>query len=281
MTADGGSTLRVRVTATSSAGQATATSAQTAVVQTLPPPPPGPGTTLTITDQRWICDRPLAEYGPLPITVEHRMSNAVSRNLPNGAVRLESRCTGDGNPATTDLVLHIHGNGDDQGSATDGLVLVGAHDIEIEGFVNCGLPGGGAHQDGIQMNAAYRLTFRGFQSGNWTAQTATCHGAGGIFYVSELNDNPANLQDVLCEGCRMVGSTQGPTRAGAALSIYGSTRSGARNSCFSANIPLAGPRSDAVAPVESDNLYIKRNSTSPQPSPSACTAAPWAGSTST
>jgi hypothetical protein len=268
--ADATRTIRVRVTTTNAAGQATATSDRTAVVTAPPPPPPsGPGTTLTVTDARWVCDRPLSSYGPLPIRLEHRISNAVSAGLQNGAVRLEGPCTGDGNPATTDLVLHIYGNGADQGSASDGLVLVGAHDIEIEGFVNCGRPGGGAHQDGVQMNRAYRLTFRGFESGNWNAQTATCHGAGGVFYVSELNDNPANLVDVVCEGCRMVGSTQGPTRAGSALSIYGSTRSGARNSCFSANIPLAGPRSDSVAPIETGNLFIKRNSTG-QPSPSAC-----------
>jgi hypothetical protein len=175
----------------------------------------------------------------------------------NGAVRLLSGCTGDGTSAT-DLILHINGNGNDVGSANDGLALVGAHDLEIEGYVNCGRPQGGAHQDGVQMNRAHRITFRGFTSGNVLASqpqnwVPTCHGAGGVFYVSELNDNDANLTNVVCESCRMAGSTSGS--AGTALSIYGSTDSGARNSIFAARRPCwVEPSSSGNGPTRPVNV---------------------------
>lgn len=208
-----------------------------------------PGTTIT-TNARWTCDRPLSEYGPLPILV---VSNFPASNTSgNGAVRLHAACTGDGTDAT-DLILHVNGDGAENGSSNDGIVLVGAHDIEIEGHVDCGRPSGGAHQDGVQMNAAHRITFRGFTSGDWDAKTATCHGAGGVFYVSELNDNPVNLTDVVCDGCRMVGSTTG--NVGRALYLGASTRSGARDSCFAARIPVTQDQ-HAVDPVNTGNVFV-------------------------
>jgi hypothetical protein len=215
-----------------------------------PTPPPSPVGTTIVTSGRWVCNQPLAQYGPLPIRVVQTMPS--SDDALNGSVRLMDGCTGDGTPAT-DLILNVNGNGADIGSPNDAIVLIGAHDLEIEGYANCGRPGGGAHQDGIQMNRAQRVHFIGFEIGDWETQTATCHGAGGIFYVSELNDNAANLLDVTCDRCRMVGSTTGAV--GTAFYLGASTRSGARNSCFSANRPFARDQY-VVDGINDGNVFV-------------------------
>ena len=221
-----------------------------------------------MTGQTWVCNQPVANYATngLPLTVEHTISNSASASSgDNGAVRLLDGCTGDGTTAT-DLILHINGNGNDVGSANDGMVLVGAHDLQIEGYVNCGRPQGGAHQDGVQMNYAHRITFRNFTSGNVGSSNPqnwvpTCHGAGGIFYVSQLTDNDSLLTDVVCEGCKMVGSTYG--NVGTGLSIYGSTDSGARNSTFAARNPCYVESSSSsngpTRPVNVNNTCVTTN----------------------
>jgi hypothetical protein len=226
-----------------------------------PPPPPPGGTVVERTTGTLVCNQPLASYGPLPVTFSTRIPGG-SDSL-NGDVRLMAGCTGDGNPATTDLILDINGNGGTLGSGDDGLVLIGVHDLQIEGHIDCGRPLGGAHQDGVQMNSAHRLTFRGVTSGNVLASqpenwVPTCHGAGGIFYVSELNDNDANLTSVVCDGCHMAGSTTGTVGTG--LSIYGSTDSGARNSTFAARRPCFVQSSSAsngpTRPVNINNTCV-------------------------
>jgi hypothetical protein len=221
-----------------------------------------------VTNQVWVCDQPVRELATngLPLIVEHTISNSASANSgENGAVRLLDGCSGDGTSAT-DLVLHINGNGNDLGTANDGLVLVRAHDLEIEGYVNCGRPQGGAHQDGVQMNYGHRITFRNFTSGNVSSPDPqnwepTCHGAGGIFYVSQLNDNDSELTNVVCEGCKMAGSTYGTVGTG--LSIYGSTDSGARNSIFAARNPCHVESSSSgngpTRPVNVNNTCVTTN----------------------
>ena len=185
-----------------------------------------------------------------------------------------------------DLILHINGNGTTVGSANDGMALIGAHDIDVTGYVNCGAISGGAHQDGVQMNSAFRINFIDFTSGDWGTQVATCFGAGGIWYVSQLNDIPNLLQDVVCIRCKLVGTKAGGGANGTAFGHYGSLRSGARDSCFSANIPytlrpapsplpqgyLDQSGGGAVDPVNSNNLFIDKNSSDPQPSPSDCSS---------
>jgi hypothetical protein len=254
-----------------------------------PPPPPSGGTTITVTSDSWVCDQPLESYATngMPLTVEHTIQNGSAQQ--NGAVRLMDGCTAQasgGRDGSIDLILHINGNGTTIGSSNDGMAIIGAHDIDITGYVNCGAIAGGAHQDGVQMNRGFRLNFINFTSGDWNSQTATCHGAGGIWYVSQLDDIPNLLQDVICIGCKMVGTKAGGGAAGTAFNHVGSLRSGARNSCFSANIPysirtapnplppgyLDQPGGGAVDPVNENNLFIDKDSGSPQPPPSACTA---------
>jgi hypothetical protein len=240
-----------------------------------PPPPSGSGTTIVVNGQ-WICDRPLQQYGPLPIRVTSTLSNDASLNLNRqGGVRLEENCTAGGRDMVPDLILDIRGNGDTVGSHADGLVLIGAHDMDIGGHVECGRVRDGAHQDGVQMNRAFRLNFIGFTSGNWATQTATCHGAGGVWYTSQLTDIPNLLQDVVCYRCKFVGSNpNGGGVAGRAWGNYGSLRSGARDSCFSANIPITtrphplGQSLDAsgggaVQNVNVNNLFIDKGGQNP------------------
>jgi hypothetical protein len=273
--------LRFQVTATNSAGSGQALSAPTAVVQpasTTPPPPPPPsggGTTIVVNGQ-WVCDRPLQQYGALPIRVTATLSNDASLSLARpGAVRLEDGCTAGGRDMVPDLILDIRGNGDNVGSHADGLILIGAHDMDIGGHVECGRVRNGAHQDGVQMNRAFRLNFVGFTSGDWANQSATCHGAGGVWYTSQLTDIPNLLQDVVCYRCKFVGSNpNGGGPAGRAWGNYGSLRSGARDSCFAANIPITtrdhppnqsldASGGGAVQNVNVNNLFIDLNGQNP------------------
>jgi Ca2+-binding RTX toxin-like protein len=251
------------------------------------PPPPSGGTKITINGQ-WVCDQPLSQYGALPIVVDVTLSNSASLQLRRpGAVRLEESCTAGGRDGEIDLYLRINGNGENIGSHSDGLILVGAHDMDIGGYVNCGRVRNGAHQDGVQMNSAFRLNFIGFTSGDWDNQRATCHGAGGVWYVSQLDDVPNLLQDVVCFRCKFVGTNpNGGGAAGRAFGHYGSLRSGARDSCFAANHPytlrdvpsplpagyLDRSGGGAVQPINHANVFIDLNSSDRQPRPSDCRA---------
>src|SRR3990167_3221872 len=194
------------------------------------------GTTIVVNSGSWVCDRPLEEYGELPITIEHTIKNGSPQQ--NGAVRLMSGCTAQnsgGADGNIDLILHINGNGTTIGSANDGMALIGAHDIDVSGYVNCGAISGGAHQDGVQMNTAFRINFIDFTSADWGTQVATCFGAGGIWYVSQLNDIPNLLQDVVCIRCKLVGTKAGGGANGTAFGHYGSLRSGGPGPRFSAH----------------------------------------------
>jgi hypothetical protein len=230
----------------------------------------------------------LSQYGPLPIVVDVTLSNSASLQLRRpGAVRLEEDCTAGGRDNVVDLYLRINGNGENVGSHSDGLILVGAHDMDIGGSVNCGHVRNNAHQDGVQMNSAFRLNFIGFTSGDWENQRATCHGAGGVWYVSQLDDVPNLLQDVVCFRCKFVGTNpNGGGVAGRAFGHYGSLRSGARDSCFAANHPytlrdvpnplpsgyLDREGGGAVQAINQSNLFIDLNSSDRQPRPSDCRA---------
>lgn len=230
------------------------------------------GTTLTVTD-RWTCAQPLSAYGELPITLISNVPNSVAQTRANGMVNLNAGCVGDGNPNTYDLCLHVNGNGTTLGSSSDAVVLRGARDINVGcavGRVNidCGQESSGAHQDGVAVHEGYNVTFHGADSGDWTTQTATCHGAGGVFYpsagVSTATRIPERAVGIVCFGCRMVAKKHEP--GGRALGIYESTDSGAVGSCFSGDPPLtirldtpSGPNRGAVRPVNVDNFFIDKD----------------------
>jgi hypothetical protein len=110
-----------------------------------------------------------------------------------GAVQLGAGCRGDGNPATTDLILDIRGDGRTYGPGDDAIRLMnslpGASDIVIEGHADCGPRYGSAHQDGVQILGGTNITFRNFTIGDYANGRSTCQGAGGMVFYSLRSNN--------------------------------------------------------------------------------------------
>ena len=237
--ADDGRTLRVRVTAQNTSGSATATSRPWGPVGAAPlpdsdpepdpepqpdpepepdpdpdpdPNPDGgctvadtsgcvPGSTLTLTDAKFLCDRPLSSYGTLPLKV---VLNFTPGRLfgANGAVDLYTGCAGDGNSSTIDLIVDVNGDGTTYGPGADAFkVRQGAgHNagIQLTGHVDCGpryTPD--AHQDGVQLQGGRDITFVDFSVGNYATGRSTCQGAGGAFFYSSSSGYvPTNIDVV-------------------------------------------------------------------------------------
>jgi hypothetical protein len=141
----------------------------------------------------WRCEQPLASYGQLPIRV--RMDYTTNYLPPGGAgaVQLGDGCRGDGNPATTDLILDIRGDGRTYGPGDDAIRLMnsrpGATDIQVEGHADCGQRMGAAHQDGIQILGGTNIVFRNFTIGDYDGGRSTCQGAGGAVFYSLQSQN--------------------------------------------------------------------------------------------
>ncbi|MGH3037171.1 MAG: SRPBCC family protein, partial [Gaiellaceae bacterium] len=204
-----------------------------------------PGTTIRTTES-WECDRPLEQYGDLPIIVKSRIDHQAQ---PIEAVTLSGPdCAGDGDPETIDLVLEIQGDGIDVGPRTDAVrVKLGAHDIEIEGYADCAAAPDGVRQNGIHVMLGYRITFVGFRIGDPDAGEWTCDGASGALAIEERSEDDPEPEDVVCVGCEMVSSNRG-------LYIGDSIRSGSRNSTFVApNEILVEP--GAEDPVSTGNTW--------------------------
>lgn len=198
-----------------------------------------------------MCNKPLSQYGPLPITIDHTWDNNRSASSnPADSIWLESGCTGDNDPSTIDLILNVRGNGADIGTGDDAVTLKqGARDIQITGRIDCGARRNGMHQDGVQINGGTRVTFYDLRSGDPSTRKYTCHGAGGLFYPSSTNGYPT---DVVCVRCVMVGYNQG-------LRVDDSLRSGARDSTFMSRLPLVvNQNGDAESPVNVNNTGIIR-----------------------
>ncbi len=204
-----------------------------------------PGTTIR-TAENWECDRPLEQYGDLPIIVKSRIEDQAQ---PLEAVTLSGPdCAGDGNPQTVDLVLEIEGDGAEIGSTSDAVkVRLGAHDIEVTGFADCGESHPGVQQNGIHVMLGYRITFRGFRIGDADARTPTCDGAGGALSIEERSEEDPEPEDVVCVRCTIVSPNRG-------LYVGDSVRSGARDSTFvAAREAFVEP--GAVDPVLSGNTW--------------------------
>lgn len=204
-----------------------------------------PGTTIR-TAENWVCDRPLDQYGDLPIIVKSRIEG---QPRPLEAVTLTGPdCAGDGNPATVDLVLEIEGDGRDVGPTSDAVkVKLGAHDIEISGFADCGESSPGVQQNGIHVMLGYRITFVDFDLGDAETGTWTCDGAAGALSIEERSEEDPEPEDVVCVRCEIVS----PNRS---LYIGDSVRSGARDSVFvSEREVFVEP--DARDPVTTGNTW--------------------------
>jgi hypothetical protein len=184
---------------------------------------PAAGTVIT-TNRPWNCTGPLSSFGTLPIKVVSTIANA-SANDNDNAVSLRG-CSGDGDPATIDLILDIRGNRGAVGTSYD-AVRIGqnAHDLVVTGNAECGARSSNPsiHQDIVQALSGSRIEFRDFTSGNPETGQWTCWGAGGGWYITWANAGIPT--DLICLRCKLATFNQN-------LRIGESLRSGARDSVF-------------------------------------------------
>jgi hypothetical protein len=184
---------------------------------------PAAGTVIT-TNRPWNCTGPLSSFGTLPIKVVSTIANA-SANDNDNAVSLRG-CSGDGDPATVDLILDIRGNRGAIGTSYD-AVRIGqnAHDLVVTGNAECGARSSNPsiHQDIVQALSGNRIEFRDFTSGNPETGQWTCWGAGGGWYITWANAGIPT--DLICLRCKLATFNQN-------LRIGESLRSGARDSVF-------------------------------------------------
>jgi len=190
-----------------------------------------PGTTIRTTEN-WECDRPLEAYGELPIIVKSRIDN-TGLQRPVEAVTLSGPdCAGDGNPDTIDLMLEIEGDGAGVGPTSDAVkVKLGAHDIEIAGFANCGASPPEVRQNGIHVMLGYRITFVDFRVGELAGSRWTCDGDSGALSIEERSEEDPEPEDVVCVRCTIVAANR-------SLYIGDSVRSGSRDSTLVSALDL-------------------------------------------
>ena len=209
-----------------------------------------PAGTVIVTNRPWNCTGPLSGFGALPVKVVSTIANA-SANDNDNAVSLRG-CSGDGDPATIDLILDIRGNRGAVGTSYD-AVRIGqnAHDLVVTGNAECGARSSNPsiHQDVVQALSGNRIEFRDFTSGNPETGDWSCWGAGGGWYITWANAGiPTEL---ICLRCKLATFNQN-------LRIDESVRSGARDSVFGFSRSYGifiGP--DAVDPVNVNNRVIE------------------------
>ena len=156
---------------------------------------------MRLTDAKFLCDRPLASYGPLPLKVD--VDFTPGRLFGgNGAIDLYTGCAGDGDPTTIDLIVDVEGDGVTYGPGVDAFkVRQGAGytaGIQLTGHVDCGpkyTPS--QHQDGVQLQGGRNIAFVDFSVGDYANGRSTCQGAGGAFFYSGASGySPTNVDVV-------------------------------------------------------------------------------------
>jgi hypothetical protein len=209
-----------------------------------------PAGTVIVTNRPWNCSGPLSSFGTLPIKVVSTIANA-SANDNDNAVSLRG-CSGDGDPATIDLILDIRGNRGAIGTSYD-AVRIGqnAHDLVVTGNAECGARSSNPsiHQDIVQALSGNRIEFRDFTSGNPETGEWTCWGAGGGWYLTWANAGMPT--DLICLRCKLATFNQN-------LRIGESVRSGARDSVFGYSRSYGiFVESVAQSPVNVNNQVIR------------------------
>ena len=209
-----------------------------------------PAGTVIVTNRPWNCTGPLSAFGALPIQVVSTIANA-SANDNDNAVSLRG-CSGDGDPATIDLILDIRGNRGAVGTSYD-AVRIGqnAHDLVVTGNAECGARSSdpSIHQDIVQALSGNRIEFRDFTSGNPETGEWTCWGAGGGWYITWANAGIPT--DLICLRCILATYNQN-------LRVGESVRSGARDSVFGYSRSYGiFVESGAQSPVNVDNRVIR------------------------
>lgn len=170
------------------------------------------GTELRFTNQQFRCDRPLSQYGPLPLKLVWNFTGNPDFG-DQGHLDFLDGCRGDGNDNTIDVIVISNADGVRLGAAGGAgkFRTAGPTDIQITGNFDCGpLGSSAAHQDGWQFHPdhlAARLDIVNGTSGNWAAGTSTCIGAGGAIFWS-------NDYDVDVYGGRYVTCNKGLFGAG-------------------------------------------------------------------
>lgn len=160
-----------------------------------------PGRTIVRRNRKFLCDRPLARYGRLPLKVVINFT-AGRRFGANGAIDLVTGCAGDGNSNTIDLIVNVKGNGRTYGAGHDAMKVRQRagylRGIQITGVVQCGPRfNRGAHQDGVQLQGGRNITFVDFRVGRYDRGRSTCQGAGGAFFYSGASGYvPTNIDVV-------------------------------------------------------------------------------------
>ena len=157
------------------------------------------GTNIEVTNQTWSCNRPLSQYGPLPIKVTVRATTSYDAA---GAITLDSGCQGDSNSDTVDLIGIIEGDGarGTRGVGQDAFkTRQSPQNVQVTGRFECGPQAPNAHQDMVQFQGGTNITLVNVTSGNWNTGRATCQGAGGIIYTNGgTNINIVNSYFVGC-----------------------------------------------------------------------------------
>jgi len=146
------------------------------------------GTLITRTNQTFACTQPLANYGTLPIKVVVVSTTAWDAA---GAVTVDNGCVGDSNADTIDLIVDIQGNGpkSSTGPGADSFKTrqgQGPRDIQLTGRMECGRQASGAHQDFVQFQGGTNIAIVNATTGNYSAGTSTCQGAGGMIFSSSV-----------------------------------------------------------------------------------------------
>ena len=217
-------------TASSASASAASATSPSATSAASPPPPGGSctvantsgcagATTLTFTDTQFVCDRPLASFGQLPLKVVLNYTTG-RRYGGNGAVDLVSGCAGDANPQSIDLIVDVRGDGRTHGPGTDAIKvrLEAGYDrgIQLTGHADCGPKhDSAAHQDGVQLQGGRDITFVDFTIGDYDGGRSTCQGAGGAFFYSGAGGyEPQNIDVVrgkyiACNHSLLVGGGSG------------------------------------------------------------------------
>jgi hypothetical protein len=151
------------------------------------------GTQINFTNEQFVCTQPLASYGQLPLKLVWNFTGNPDFG-DQGHLSFRAGCRGDGNDDTIDVIVASNANGVTVGAAGGAgkFQTAGPTDIQITGNFDCGpLGSSAAHQDTWQFHPDWpvaRLDIVNGTSGDWSAGTATCIGAGGAIFFSNRYD---------------------------------------------------------------------------------------------